>query len=398
MDDSIEIPESPLFMDPETSRCPQATYGEMLARCPVSRMPITKGLIIAGYEDVMYCLRHPEIFSSEMSEQMALGTQRPMIPQQIDPPNQTRYRKILDPQFSRKKMALIEPAIRKSAIQMIEPLLDQGACDFNQDFAVPLPCESFLHLMGLPAGDLDLLIHLKDGIIRPQSRAQNAMDGEEINRIRKSAGDDIYLYFEDLIKEREAAPRDDLMGHLLRAEVDGERLSHNEILDIAFLFILAGLDTVTATLNCSVAYLASNPGQQEKLTQNPALIEKAIEEMMRWETPVTGVPRLVKQDVKISGHEIKAGEMVLLLLGSANVDPHEFDQPELVDFERARNRHIAFGSGPHRCLGSHLARMELKVALEEWHKRIPSYRLANDTPLIFSAGIRDVEALPLAWS
>ena len=132
-------------MDPETSRCPQATYGEMLARCPVSRMPITKGLIIAGYEDVMYCLRHPEIFSSEMSEQMALGTQRPMIPQQIDPPNQTRYRKILDPQFSRKKMALIEPAIRKSAIQMIEPLLDQGACDFNQDFAVPLPCESFLH-------------------------------------------------------------------------------------------------------------------------------------------------------------------------------------------------------------------------------------------------------------
>jgi cytochrome P450 len=364
---------------------------------PVVRMQVTNAPVISRYEDVMFCLRHPEIFSSEMAEQMALGTDRPMIPQQIDPPVQTRYRKILDPRFSRKRMLEIEPAVRASAGELLDAFVGKGECDFSQQYAVPLPCQAFLHLLGLPINDLPELIRLKDGIIRPQILAKNALDTDEVNTIRADCGKEIYGYFQTLIKERKQAPGDDLMSYLLDVELDGDKLSQNDILDISYLFILAGLDTVTATLSCSIAYLAANPNQREEIVRNPEGIDAAIEELLRWETPVAGVPRLVKEDVEIAGTQIKQGEMVMLLLGAANIDPSEFEASDEVNFDRSRNRHIAFGGGPHRCLGSHLARMELRVGLEEWHRRVPNYRIRDDEVLAYTPGIRDIRYLPLVW-
>jgi cytochrome P450 len=223
-------------------------------------------------------------------------------------------------------------------------------------------------------------------------------DPEEALRIRTETGKRIYAYFDDLIEQRRRSPRDDMMGHLLGAEVRGERLSHNEILDICYLFLLAGLDTVTAALGCNIAYLASNPEQRGRLVREPSQIGSAVEELLRWETPVVAVPRVVKQDCELGGVEIKEGEMVMLLLGAANVDPGEFETPDTVDFARVRNRQIAFGSGPHRCLGSHLARLELTVAMQEWHKRIPDYGLKPGESPIYSGGIREVQYLPLVWS
>jgi len=388
---------APNIFDPAVTACPHAAYRKLVDDMPVIRMPITNSPIISRYEDVLFALRHPEIFSSEMSEQLALGTDRPMIPQQIDPPAQTRYRKLLDPLFSRKRMLLLEPAIRKNAADLVSRFVADGECEFNSQFAIPLPCQAFLHLFGLPLSDLDLFLELKDGIIRPQSVAENAFDLEEINAIRAASGRRIYAYFEEVIALRRKQPRDDLMSFLLEAEIDGQKLTDNEILDISYLQILAGLDTVTATLGCNLAYLAGNPDQQRRLVDEPSKMEDAIEELLRWESPVMGVPRLVKQDVEIGGAAIQAGELVMLLLGAANVDPGEFEDADVVDFDRARNRQIAFGAGHHRCLGSHLARMELRVAMEEWHARIPSYRIKpGETPL-YSAGIREVKYLPLVW-
>ena len=386
-------PEAPNLFDPAVASCPHAVYRQLVDDQPVARMPMTNSPIVSRYEDVMFALRHPEIFSSEMSEQLALGTDRPMIPQQIDPPAQTRYRKLLDPLFSRKRMALLEPAIRENAVGLIEAFRDDGGCEFNSQFAIPLPCQAFLHLFGLPMSDLDLFLELKDRIIRPQTFAKNALDAEDMGGIRAEAGKRIYAYFEDLIAERRKQPRDDLMSFLVQAELDGEKLSHNDILDISYLQILAGLDTVTATLGCDVAYLAGHPEQQRRLAEDPDKIEDAVEELLRWETPVMGVPRVVRQDVEIAGTTIREGEMVMLLLGAANLDPREFEDPDVVDFDRARNRQIAFGGGHHRCLGSHLARMELRVALEEWHRRIPPYRIREGETPLYSAGIREVQYL-----
>jgi cytochrome P450 len=382
------------FVEPCFTAHPQPVFAEVLEHYRVAKTMVLGAPVLSRYEDVVRALRHPEIFSSEMDMHVGLGTERPMIPQQIDPPAQTRYRKILDVQFSRQRMAELEPAVRRHAGELIDRFVDAGACEFDADFAVPLPCRAFLSLMGLPQEDLALFLELKNGIIRPPVAP---LDLEAARAYRKMTGKRIYAYFEQLIDERTARPRDDMMTYFTEVELDGRKLARTEILDICFLFLLGGLDTVTATLGCSMAYLAANPDQRRKLVENPALVPGAVEELLRWETPVMIVPRVLKQDVAIGDVTLAKGTMVNLLIGAADVDDAEFPDATRVDFERQRNRHIAFGAGPHRCLGSHLARMELRAALEEWHLRIPDYAIKpGETPRV-SPGIREVTYLPLVW-
>ena len=175
--------------------------------------------------------------------------------------------------------------------------------------------------------------------------------------------------------ERRAEPQDDLLSGFIAAEIDGERLSTEDILDISYLFLLAGLDTVTASLGCAVAYLAAHPDRQQALRDDPSLVPAAVEELLRWETPVPGVPRITTRDVEVAGTTI-AGRARPSPACSRRPTPtaREFPDPESIDFNRSGNRHLAFGGGVHRCLGSHLARLEMRVALEEFHRRVPAVR------------------------
>ncbi len=283
--------------------------------------------------------------------------------------------------------------MRALVSDLIDEFVDRGRCEFSEAVAVPLPCTVFLRLMGLPLEDLDVFLAFKDGIIRPEAETMQ----QRTNQARET-GQEIYAYFERVIAERREVPEDDLLSGFIAAEVDGERLTTEDILDISYLFLLAGLDTVTASLSCAVAYLAAHPDRQEALRADPALVPAAVEELLRWETPVPGVPRVTTCPVDVAGVSIPAGQSVTCLLASANTDGAEFPDPEAVDFDRAGNRHLAFGGGVHRCLGSHLARLEMRVALEEIHRRIPAYSVpAGETP-IYSMGIRAVEYLPLEWS
>ncbi len=387
------------LFDPQIGTAPQPFYAELRSRCPVARSSFNDAPILSLYEDVAWGLRNPELFSSEMEKLIALGTERPMIPQQIDPPAQTRYRRLLDPHFSRRKMEQLAPAIRSQANALIDRFASRGKCEFDAEFAVPLPCGAFLSLLGLPLSDLGAFLEMKDDIIRPQRRQGVAMlPLEEATKIRVEAGRRIYAYFESAIDERERQPREDLVSSLVHAEIDGEKLQRTEILDICFLLLLAGLDTVTATLGCSIAYLATHPEQRRRILDDPALIPNAVEELLRWETPVAVVPRVAKQDLTVHECEIKKGQLVTFLLGAANTDDAHFRDAQSVDFARERNIHLAFGVGPHRCLGSHLARMELRVALEEWHRRIPHYEIEPGETPRYSLGIREVMYLPLVWS
>ncbi len=379
---------------PEFAADPQPVYRRLVQDHPFTRAALTNGAIISRYEDVVSALRQPQIYSSEMDLHIALGNSRPMIPQQIDPPAQTKFRKILDPRFSRKRMAEIEPRVREHANELIDAVIDKGECEFGKAFAIPLPCSAFLGLMGLPQEELPLFLSFKDGIIRPHLQTD---DMEEATKIRKATAQAIYDYFEKLVVERKANPKDDLMTYLVTAEVEGHVLTSDEILDICFLLILAGLDTVTATLGCDIAYLARHPEQRQSIVEKPELIDGMVEELLRWETPVTAVPRVLKQAVTLGDMKIPAGEMVTLLIGAANLDDGEFGNANQVDFERKRNRHLALGGGAHRCLGSHLARMEMRVALEEWHRRIPDYEIAAGETPRYSPGIREVQYLPLVW-
>jgi cytochrome P450 len=378
-----------MMFDADMAAAPQAVYRMLRESAPVFRGEM--GVVLSRYEDVMEALRHPEVYSSR--DAVVIGNVRPLIPLSIDPPQHVKYRRLLDPLFAPRQVAKLEDAVRTLVNELIDTFIADGEVEFNQAFAIPLPCTVFLRLLGLPLEDLDLFLEFKDNIIRPGGGSMDASHG-----IQAETGQRIYAYFERVIDERAAEPRDDLISGFLEAEVDGQRLTKEDILDICYLFLLAGLDTVTASLGCSVAYLAAHPDHRDALVSDPSKVPAAIEELLRWETPVPGVPRLLAVDTEIGGEQLKAGESVTCLLGSANIDGAEFGEPETVDFERGTNRHLAFGGGVHRCLGSHLARLEMQVALNELHRRIPDYAIKPGETLRYGAGIRTVEYLPLVFT
>jgi cytochrome P450 len=368
-------------------------YKALRESTPVFRAPDV--VVLSRLADIEMALKHTELFSSNM-DAVDLGNVRPLIPLQIDPPDHAKYRRILDPLFTPREMARREPGVAQLVNEMIDRFADRGECDFHEDFAVPLPCTVFLQLLGLPLEDLDQFLEWKDGVIRPEGA-----DGYE-GRHDASAGvaQQIYDYFERAIDDHIASPRDDVLSAMISAnfkEEGAQPLSREELLDICFLFLIAGLDTVTDSLDCFFVYLARHPDHRHQLIEQPDILPTAIEELLRWETPVPGVARVAMQDVEVGGCPVSKGERVSPLLGAANTDPAEFPDPDVVDFSRNPNRHRAFGGGPHRCLGSHLARMELRVALREFHRRIPDYEIKPGTQLTYTAALRSVESLPLIF-
>jgi cytochrome P450 len=370
---------------------PQPHYARMRARRPLLRVPGAVQTTTRAALDV--ALRNPEAYSSGM-DGAPLGNDRPLIPLQIDPPDQLKWRKLLDPLFTPKKMAELVPQITAQVNELIDTFSDRGRCDFTNEFAIPLPSTIFLRLFGLPLEDLPTLLEFNERTQRPRG----AKTAEEQLAKRRANAQDVYRYFEAVLAERRAeARRDDLLSVLLTAHVDGRPLTDEEIADVSFLMILAGLDTITDTLTCSFKFLAEHPEHRRRIVEDPSLIPSAVEELLRWETPVMTVIRVARQETAIEGCPVHRGDAVLACLGSANTDEMEFPHAEEVDFERNPNRHVAFGAGVHRCLGSHLARQELRVALREWHRRIPEYRLPDGFVPRYSDGLRSVRNLTLLF-
>jgi cytochrome P450 len=378
-----------LFTDPETGRNPQAFYKVARAAGAVVPSPFG-GRTIVGRREVEFALQHPEIFSSAM-EAVDLGQTVPLIPLQVDPPEHSKYRKLLDPIFAPKRMNLIEPDIAQLVNELIDRFIDEGSCEFTTALAEPLPSSVFLRLLGLPVSDLQMFLGMKDGILRPAGA-----DLEEIRAAQQVNAAEIERFFGETLAERRKKPQDDLLSMFAAAEVGGDRLTDDEILGICFLFLLAGLDTVTDTLECFFAYLAQHPGQRALIVQDPAIIPTAVEELLRWETPVTGVARVAAEDVELGGCPMHKGEHVGISIGSANTDEQELDDADEVILTR-NTKHLAFGAGVHRCLGSHLARLELRTTLREWHRRIPDYEIVPGTELNFMFGLRQIDTLPLRW-
>ncbi len=369
---------------------PQPKYKTLLelggALCPADGVAV-----LASRQAVETALKDPATFTSEGF--LDLGNTRPLIPLSVDPPKHVKYRKILDPLFAPRRMDAVEADITARFNHFVDAFADRGSCHFTDELATPFPSAIFLGLMGLPWEELDTFLRLKDGILRP--KPGGTPDEQAV--VRRATGQKIYAYFDAVLDERAADPKDDILTHFLQAEIDGERLTREEILDICFLFLIAGLDTVTDSLTCMFAFLAQHPEHRRQIAGDPSVIPNAIEELLRWETPVPQVPRMAKHDTEIAGCPIKGGSFVAVMVGAANVDPAEFPDGHDVRFDREVNRHLAFGGGVHRCLGSHLARRELRVALQEWHRRLPEYQLKPGIELRYPMGLRSVENLELVW-
>jgi cytochrome P450 len=381
------------LMSPELARNPQPTYAVLRESEPVMRLDGV-GVIVSSRAGVDEVVRNPDVFSSNMAAH-DLKTRRPLIPLQIDPPDHRKYRKILDPLFAPPRMTALEEPVARLVNGLIDAFVDDDEIDFTSQFSVPFPSQVFLTMFGLPSEDLPRFLKMKDGVIRPDHVVGHPFGHPETEAYQRETADSIYAYFEHVLDERPGERRDDLLSHFLHVEVDGDRLTREDTLDICFLLLIAGLDTVSASLDCFFGYLAEHPDARRKLVQEPDSIPSVVEELLRWETPVMGVARVATRDVEVGGCPITAGEQVMVLLGAANVDESEFADAGEVRWDRETNRHLAFGGGIHRCLGSHLARLELRVALREWHRRIPDYRVKPGTELDYTAGIRTLGSFPM---
>jgi cytochrome P450 len=379
--------------------CPQAPYVSMIEEggllCPMDGVAMS-----FSRELTDYVLRHHELFSSAVD--MPLGNVRPMIPLNIDPPMHSKYRKILDPLFAPKRMDALEADVTARATRFIDSFIDKGECNFTDEFAELFPSAVFLGLMGLPWEELHNLLAMRDGILHTEKfDPKAAVDPMARMAVVTEWGQKIYAYFDEQLDAREAKPTDDFLTHFITAEVDGDKMTREEILDLCYLFLIAGLDTVSDSLTCMFAYLATHDDHRKEIVANPSIIPSAVEELLRWETPVPyGVPRVATRDVELpNGANIPEGTALIVSYGGANIDPSEFPDGGEVRFDRDPNRHIAFGGGVHRCLGSHLARRELRIALGEWHKRIPEYRLKpGHEELQYPPGLRHVKDLMLSWA
>ena len=367
-----------------------ASYARIRDGGPVVRAASGAYMIVTS-EAAEFVLKHPELFSSRRAFDR-VGSPLPMVPIAFDPPEHTRYRRILQPFFSPRGTAVWQPLVRGLAGELIEGFLGRGECDLVAELAVPLPAQVFLTLFGLPLEDRDRLIAWKEALLHnfdPQERPS-----ERAARL----GAELYGYLVDHIaKRRRDGGTGDLLGQLL-ADTTDDRLSDDEILGLSFLFVLAGLETVTSALSTAFAILAAQPRLRRQIVADPALIPAAVEELLRVDGPLVFVPRIATQDVELAGQLIPAGAQVSIALAVASRDPAEHQDPDTVDFGR-QDRNLAFGVGPHRCLGSHLARMEMRVAFEEWHRRIPEYQLPPGfiPRVTWPAGLVGIDGLPLVF-
>jgi cytochrome P450 len=275
-----------MMIDPEFAADPRPYFDRLRSTAPVrdefameDRKPT---VLVSRYEHVEAVLRNAKLFSSRFGDGMSgLGNDRPMIPLQVDPPEHKKYRVLLDPYLAPRQVAKMEPEVTQLVNELIDRFEARGSCEFNAEFAVPLPCTVFLALLGLPLADLDFFLRVKEGIVRGNGERTIEKQFEA----RSAAGKECYAYFDRALDRilRDRTPG--LLLDLMEAEVDGERLTRDEIMDICYLFIIAGLDTVTDSLCCFWTYLARHPEHRREIVDDPAIIPAAVEELMRWESP-----------------------------------------------------------------------------------------------------------------
>ena len=350
---------------------PHPAYAALRAQCPVARSDRNGGhYIVSRYDDVFAILQDPERFASQgvliPSWEFPLGGRQ--IPLEIDGDDHRRYRQAMASMFGPAWVGQLEPLMRETARRLLADLSATGGGDVISRYATPHAAETFLHTFGLSPDVLPQLLAYKDLLIHGGGEARDALAAEA------SA---LLSLFTDLLARRKAegATGSDVMSELLRARFDGRPLTDDEILNISVVIMLASLDTTAAALGNILAFLVEHPGHRQQLLDDETLIPNAIEELLRYEGMVSN-GRLVTCPVEVHGVEMGPGDRVMLLYASTGRDENRYEDPGTVDFRRRDIRHLAFGAGPHRCLGMHLARRSLKVAIEELHRVAPGYRLA----------------------
>jgi len=360
-------------------------YRELRDAHPVYRDPERGTYVLSRYADVRTAANDPATFSSEDTE-ISQGL-LPMI-QQLDSPRHDQLRALVSAAFTPRRIAAIEPLARKVAIELIEALRERGEGDLLHDFAKHLPSRVIGEMIGVPAERREAFLEWTERMV---TAPVNSKDGKP-SRVPAYK---IYEEFALLLEERRRERRGDLMSALLGAELEGKRLTQEELLGFCFVLIVAGNDTTTNLIANGSVLLAEHPEQRALLAREPGRIPTAVEEMLRYESPAQALPRRLTRDVELHGVRLPAGSAAKLVWGAANHDDREFEDPERFDVLRDAKRHLALGQGVHYCLGANLARLEGRVAFEELLTRLPDYELAGPAGWLTSSWARAHDRVPI---
>jgi cytochrome P450 len=354
--------------------------------------------IVTGYSEVHEALRDATRFSSFPNNIMPHGGAK-TLPLELDPPEHGVFRHALQPLFSPRRMKALEPQIRTAVTELIDGFAKRGCAEFVEEFAHELPTRVFLQLLDLPMEDAPLFTEAT----RNFTIGDPTLSEEESNKVREDSLFSTYGYLDEVIKQRKQHPEaSDVLTRIVHTEVtlggESRRFTDAELQNMFFLLLIAGLHTVQGSLAWAVVHLSANPQQQAQITAEPDRIPATVEEVLRIEGAVSP-GRRVLVDTELGGVQVRAGDQLLLSLAAANRDDAEFGDSHSVQIDRSPNRHLSFGAGPHRCLGSHLARVELRIALEELHRRIPDYRVDPDGVALWHASqVRGALQLPIVFT
>ncbi|MEV0109952.1 cytochrome P450 [Nocardia sp. NPDC050799] len=310
----------------------------------------------------------------------------------MDDPRHMRMRKLVFKGFTPKRVADMETRIRELTLEYLEPALERGDFDWIQDFAGKLPMDVISELMGVPAADRDEIRHMADMVMHREDGVTDVPD----SAIEASLN--LVVYYSNMVTQRRENPTDDLTSALLRAEIDGDRLTDDEIIGFMFLMVVAGNETTTKLLGNALYWAGHNPAEYAKVAADPERVPDWVEETLRYDTSSQIVARTATEDLEYHGRIVPAGSKVLLLIGSANRDGEVFDEADSYDLDRAEKGNLAsFGAGVHFCLGAHLARLEATVALREFAARVKSYRVREDEFVrVHSSNVRGFAKLPIS--
>lgn len=388
------VSPAPVIYNPytaETHDDPFPLYARLRVEAPVYHHDELDFWALSRYHDVLAALHDHDRFCSRHGITLEPKSPLPMMIT-MDPPEHTKMRRLVSRVFTPKRIAALEPRIRTLSAKYLDRFADRGECDLIVDYAAKLPIDVIATMLGVPDGDQDVLREWTDAMIdREEGNPEILPHGIE-------GAMSIYSYFQQDVRAKRANPGDDLTSGLLAAEVDGQRLSDDEIIGFCFLLIIAGNETTTKLIGNAMHQLARHPDQRQRLVDDPGRIPDAVEEILRFEGSTQLMARTLTEDVTLHDVTMPEGAKVLLLLGAANHDPDVFERADEFDIDRDNKAHVGFGHGVHVCLGAALARMEMRVALEDLHRRIADYRFdPAGLRRINNGNVRGYDRMPMTF-
>ena len=379
--------ESGVSYDPTSASIlsdPYDTYDRLRTKDPVHRMRLINGWVLTRYEDVDMVLRDHRRFSKNDGRK---DEYRSML--HHDPPDHTRLRSLVSKAFTPRAVRELHPRVERIVDDLLNDLEGKDRFDLIESLAFPMPVTVIAEMLGVPAKDMD---RFKDWSNDISLTIEPSLRDDQIRRVER-ASEALYAYFESIIEQRRGEPQDDMITALMNAEDEGDRLTHEELLGTLVLLLVAGNETTRNLIGNGMRALLKHPDQFQKLRDNPDLLDSAINELLRYDSPVQLDGRLVHSDVEVAGHQIHAGQRILCAIGAANRDPSAFTEPDKLDIERSEKSHIAFGRGIHHCLGAPLAMLEARAAFSALLDRFSHIELVSEPVYREQVVLRGVEEL-----